>query len=69
MTLEITANKIKNMLLKKKRRLKKNKNQETLYEGTFAITKSPDKRISNKKVKKIVKKCSRYEKPYNEKIC
>ena len=68
-TLGMTADKVRSMLLEEERRLKKNKNQETLYGGAFVVTRSPDKRTSSRKVKKAVKECSRCGKSHDEEIC
>lgn len=64
MTLEIIANKTKNMLLEEKRRLEKNKNQNiSLYATAYAILRSLNKRTPTRKA---TPKCNKYEKTYKD---
>ena len=65
MIFEITANKVKNMFLKKEKRTVRNVN--TLLK-VYIILRSFGKKISSKKVAKVIKnvKCFKCEKRYKD---
>lgn len=66
MILGITTNKARNILLKEKRCLTKDKPDISLYETTYVALRFPNKRISSRKT---TLKCIKCGKPYKNEDC